>query len=118
MEKMKALHPGWSERQCKCVLYWQAGARKVHKAFAKSVYAGFLTEHEGYWMTDSPEAMGTDMTRSLNKSGLLLEWPCRDKTYKISILGKLKEGVWEGAKIRGKYAALKDNGYIVFKRNR
>ena len=118
MEKMKTLHPHWSERQCGCVLYWQAGARKIHKAFAQRTHADFLPEHQGYWLTDSPEAMGADMTGTLEKGGLSLEWPCRDRTYKVSLLARVRENISEGVKIREKYASLRDDGYIVFKRSR
>ncbi len=116
MDKMKALHPGWSERQCRCVLYWQAGARKTHREFATSALNMFLQEHKGYWLTDSPEAMGTNVTSTLKKCAITLEWPCKERTYKISLLAKLKDGVSEGTKVREKYAHLRDDGYIVFKR--
>jgi predicted metal-binding protein len=117
VEKMKALHPHLSERQCRCVLYWQAGARKIQKEFAQSVLAGFQPEHKGYWLTDSPEAMGTNVTSTLKKCGIALEWPCKERTYKMSLLAKLREDISEGKKIREKYAHLLDDGHIVFKRN-
>lgn len=116
VDKMKALHPNFSDRRSGCVLYWQAGARKTQREFAGGVLNGFLPEHNGYWLTDSPEAMGIDVTGTLKQCGITLEWPCMEKTYKISLLAKLKEDITEGCKIREKYAHLRDDGYIIFKR--
>jgi predicted metal-binding protein len=42
-DRMQARHPGWSEHQVKCVLYWQGSARKSLRLIVKE----FLEEHEG-----------------------------------------------------------------------
>jgi predicted metal-binding protein len=69
--RMAELHPDWSERQLKCVLYWQGGARKQ---LAKKC-AEFLKEHPGYNIETCPEAMGVNVTATLKNVGIQLEWP-------------------------------------------
>jgi hypothetical protein len=110
--EMKRRHPGWSARQCRCCLYWQGGAKKTHKEYAASVYGSLYKP--GFHMTDSPEAMGVDVTETLKHSGISLEWPCVEHTYKISFAGCIKPDILDSMSVRGRQIALNGNdGFII-----
>lgn len=75
-EKMKEKHPKWSERQCRCVLYWQSRSRKQMKErvdFACQMVKANRVE-------SCPEAMGVNVFATAMTSGLIL-----DKTKDIKI---------------------------------
>jgi predicted metal-binding protein len=89
MEKMKKKHPDWSDRQLRNVLYWQGTAKKLHREKIKE----FLKEYEplGYEVI-SPEATGVDATKTLENAGIILEWPPKNKSYRIAFAGVPKLG--------------------------
>ena len=69
VSKMRAKHPGWSERQLRNVLYWQATSRKQLKervAFAKMYTFATMIFY-------CPEAHGLNVYATCKKSGLNLE---------------------------------------------
>jgi len=67
--KMKANHPEWSDRQCRCVLYWQRTSRKQ----LKERIAIALRMHGLNAATMIPEAMGVNVYATARASGLILE---------------------------------------------
>src|SRR5512145_2473878 len=71
VQKMRATHPDWSERQLSCVLYWQPTARKQLEA----EIASFKRAHPELAVTRCPEAMGLNVTETLASVGIVLEWP-------------------------------------------
>ena len=83
VEKMKAAHPNWSERQLKCVLYWQPKARKQLKEKIKL----FFKEFPELTIVPSPEANSVNITETMKNSGILLEWPPENITYQIVFAG-------------------------------
>lgn len=83
---MKEKHPEWSERQLKCCLYWQPGARKK----LKQNIVDFLKIFNEYSVTACPEAMGVDITSTMKSAGITLEWPPEKYTYQIAMAGKKK----------------------------
>ena len=89
MEKMKNKHPHWTDRQLRNVLYWQGTAKKFHRAEIKK----FLDKygHLGYEVA-TPEALGVDVTKTLEKVGIILEWPPMNYSYRIAFAGIPKEG--------------------------
>jgi predicted metal-binding protein len=88
VNKLRASHPDWSERQLKCCLYWQGTARKDLKVAIKE----FLNIHSGYHVSMSPEAMGLDVTETLRNIGIILEWPPENFVYQVALAGvKRKE---------------------------
>lgn len=89
LQKMKTRHPNWTERQLRNVLYWQGTAKKLHKEEIKE----FLTEygHLGYEVI-TPEALGVDVTKTLEKVGINLEWPPMNYSYRIAFAGIPKKG--------------------------
>ena len=85
VNKMEERHPNWSEAQLLNVLYWQGTARKQLKSCIFEFNKEF--KKKGYYSTNSPEAMGVDVTKTLKNAGINLEWPARKKVYKIAMAG-------------------------------
>lgn len=83
--KMMLAHPGWTERQVQCCLYWQPRARK---ALEKEIDL-FHAEHPDTTVIRNPEAMGVNVTGTMYSIGHLLQWPPRTKTYQVAIAGTL-----------------------------
>lgn len=85
VQKMHEKHPTWTEAQLLNVLYWQGTARKNLKQ--KILEFNKLFKDKGYFITTSPEAMGVDVTHTLQNVGISLEWPARKQVYKIAMAG-------------------------------
>lgn len=86
--KMRYYHPTWSDRQSRCCLYWQAGARNQLK---KHIIA-FCHNNPGYHITTCPEAMGVNVTATMEKAGIILEWPPEIFAYQIAFAAVKKVG--------------------------
>ena len=84
---MKEKHPNWSERQIYCCLYWQKTARKQLLAGIKE----FLKEHKGYTVTTCPEAMGVEVTKTLEAVGIELEWEPKNIACQVALAGIKKQ---------------------------
>ena len=86
--RMLVKHESWSDRQARCVLYWQKGVVNRLQALAKQ----FCQEHPGTRYTLCPEAMGVLVTAT----GLLLGLPIQVKpttlVHKIALVGYNKDG--------------------------
>lgn len=74
--KMKAKHPKWSDRQCRCVLYWQNGSRKRLKDEAGRL----MVENRLNTITLCPEGMGMNVFATAALHGVHLE-----RTRNISV---------------------------------
>lgn len=113
VERMRATHPGWSERQLRCCLYWQAGARKVLRAEIQA----FLRDRGAsahpepriraasssmvWWdppfsdwppqpwlrVLTCPEACGVDVTATMKRIGIELQWPPKTLAYQVALVG-------------------------------
>lgn len=91
-KKMRDKHPNWSQRQVECCLYWQGGVNKrlreaVNKVWADQVLRTGIGFHETY----CPEAMGVNVTETMRKLGVELEWPPQGVVRKVALIGRLKE---------------------------
>ena len=84
-EKMKIKHPHWTETQQLNVLYWQGTARKSLKENIEKFNK--IDREKGYYSTTSPEAMGVNVTQTLENAGIKLEWPARKTVYKVAFAG-------------------------------
>lgn len=86
--RMGALHPKWSDRQRRCVLYWQPKSRK-------QLMARLLEAREilGFTATaTTPEAMGVNIYATARLSGLELERIRHLSTCKhVALVGSVKE---------------------------
>lgn len=94
MKNMKQRHPDWTEHQLRCCLYWQGTVRKYLKPKAMcwlNSYAArtsrFIVDRQGVFYTTCPEAMGVNVTATMAKIGVKLEWPPRNITRMIYLGG-------------------------------
>jgi hypothetical protein len=81
--RMRLRHPGWSERQLVCCLYWQPTARKHLTAKLMA----FLAAHPDYVSDACPEAGGVNVTETLRRAGLELEWPPVKVARQVALAG-------------------------------
>ena len=86
-KKMKRKHPHWTQRQIECCLYWQGTANKMLKEAVKN----FLGSNDNWRPIFCPEAMGVNMTATMKKLGVELEWPPKNMVRKIALLGIKKK---------------------------
>ena len=80
-EKMRQKHPLWSKRQLYCCLYWQSKARKQ----LKIEITKFKKLYPQYTVVTIPEAMGINITRTMEMIGIKLQWPPTDTVYQIAL---------------------------------
>jgi predicted metal-binding protein len=81
IEKMRASHPNWSDRQLRCCLYWQGTARKQLKKDIKD----FQNSNSEYVVSTCPEAMGVNLTATMKDIGIEIEWPPQKLAYQIAL---------------------------------
>jgi predicted metal-binding protein len=87
-QKMLAEHPNWSKRQTDCCLYWQGTVRKqLKQEIAYNLTRANLFDGGELIATDCPEAMGVDVTATMKKVGIILEWPPEKIVRKIAFIG-------------------------------
>lgn len=94
VNKMKAKHPDWSDRRCRCVLYWQPRSKKQLKE--RTARAMRLLGLPVVAML--PESLGVNVYATARASGLKLEKIKQLKTNRhVAIIGhrrpKLKRRV-------------------------
>lgn len=85
-ERIKAKHPGWSERQARNVLYWQNGVRRQLRDKALKEYQPL----SGDILLTIPEACGVNVFATMTKHGLVLK-KNPDTVHKIMLIGKVKK---------------------------
>ena len=94
IKKMFDLHPNWTIKQAKCVLYWQNSVRKKLKLVCQQ----FIDEHPGYSFNDCPEAMGVNVISTAQNHGIPIKVQPENIVYKIAFAGVLNgEGNNHGA---------------------
>ena len=92
IDRMREKHPDWSQRQLECCLYWQGTARKRLKERIEIFKR--LTGSK-YIVTTVPEAMGVNVTETMKRIGVELEWPPVNVAYQIALAGVEKPVVKE-----------------------
>lgn len=84
--KMKEKHPNWTERQARCLLYWQGTVNKRLRILAER----FVDGDESLKVINKPEAHGVDVFKMCEKIGWHLEkkhpW---NFIWKIVLVGKI-----------------------------
>lgn len=91
-ERMRASHPDWTYRQISCCLYWQPTARKqLKRAMTTGLQYLESNGHRDLVITNSPEAMGLNVTETMRHVGIALEWPPKQYTYQIALVGHPKK---------------------------
>ena len=90
VQHMRFRHPKWSDRQLRCVLYWQGRAR-VHLRRAIMI---FRMEHpeidDRHLIHETPEALGIDVTTTMKSIGIDIPWPPIDTVYHVALAGIAK----------------------------
>jgi predicted metal-binding protein len=81
--RMRLRHPDWSDKQVECCLYWQGSARKCLREEIKK----FIKEHRSYYIESCPEGAGVDITKTMKKIDIELEWPPKKYTYQVVLAG-------------------------------
>lgn len=81
--EMQHKHPEWSVRQLRCCLYWQGRARRE----LKSEIERFHRDHRELIIVMCPEACGVNVTETMKRVGIQLEWPPISKTYQVALVG-------------------------------
>lgn len=87
MAKMARNNPTWTDRQLRCVLYWQGTARKQLK---EKIVKGLSLCPAGYDVTWCPEGMGVNVTATLEAVGIILEWPPKKIVRQVALLAARK----------------------------
>lgn len=82
VRRMLTLHPNWSGRQARCVLYWQP---RVNKILREDTQTYSTLANASY--TLCPEAMGVDVIKTANKCGIPVQARPTDTVYKIALIG-------------------------------
>lgn len=86
VERMAARNPGWTDRQLRCVLYWQGTARKqLNQKINALLSPGWFP---GYAATICPEGMGVDVTATMAAAGVILEWPPAKIARQVAFIGR------------------------------
>lgn len=83
MDRMKWLHPNWTERQLACCLYWQNTVRSN----LMSGIRFFMQDHPEVIYTLLPEAMGVQVILTARKAGIPIEIKPKKMIHKIALVG-------------------------------
>ncbi len=89
--KMKIIHPDWSDYQLKCVLYWQGGVRKKLKELCEDFIFENITENIEY--RTCPEAMGVHVISTMKKLGYKISKNIKNTVYKVTLIGYPNEKI-------------------------
>lgn len=81
--RMRARHPGWSDRQLRCCLYWQGTARRQ----LEDKIAALRAARPGLVVARCPEALGVNVTATLRLAGIDLEWPPVTIVRQVALAG-------------------------------
>lgn len=84
-KSMVEKHPGWSDRQSRCCLYWQNGVRKRLREACNS----WIRLHAGYGYTLIPEALGVNVFRTAHRYDIMIRKNPSDIVYKVALVGSV-----------------------------
>ncbi|MBA7693079.1 hypothetical protein ES703_101654 [subsurface metagenome] len=86
VSKMKENHPLWSDRQARCVLYWQSTVNKQLREECQF----YTRQRNGFVYNLCPEAMGVNVIETCKAIGLPIKARPVDTVFKVAMLGCLK----------------------------
>ena len=89
INKMKMKHPNWSDRQARCVLYWQGGVNKRLRERCQF----YTSQRLGLTYNICPEAMGVNVIKTCKAIGLPIKPRPTDTVFKVGMLGVRKQPV-------------------------
>jgi hypothetical protein len=82
--RMHHAHPDWTQRQLECCLYWQNRARRE----LELTIVKFLLTNRVDQVERCPEAGGVNVTETLHRVGIELEWPPRKIVRQVALAGR------------------------------
>jgi len=82
ISRLRLTHPDWSERQLKCVLYWQGGVNK-----RLDIGCQEMVSEVGGVYTICPEAMGVDVIHTIKRTGLPIKPRPVGWVFKVGLVG-------------------------------
>lgn len=85
--RMKLLHPKWSDRQCRCVLYWQNRVKSKLRRECMIFISGMEQPEGDIIYTLIPEAMGVNVFRTCHRLGIKMRKNPQDILYKVALVG-------------------------------
>lgn len=88
VQRMLGLHPKWSNRQARCVLYWQP---RVNRELLEAT-SQYSHMRGGSVYTLCPEAMGVDVIETARKCGIPIKSHPTETVYKIALVGYPRRG--------------------------
>jgi len=100
--KMLKKHPKWTEKQAKCVLYWQKTVEKTLRQKCEKLISRLPN---GFCYTLKPEAMGINVFTTAFKHGIPIETRPKQYVWKIAVVGKLNSSYFFLSSRRGKDAS-------------
>ncbi|MFC1486940.1 hypothetical protein ACFLRN_04540 [Thermoproteota archaeon] len=83
--RMKKLHPKWSDKQARCLLYWQGSVRKKLLDEARTF---INSKNDNLVLLEIPEANGVDVFKTCNVVGIPLERKPKKLVRKVMLIGK------------------------------
>ena len=83
VRKMEEKHPNWSEKQAKCLLYWQ---KKVNKRL-KKICEAIASKIPNAIVLYRPEGNGVHVFETCKKIGLILKKNPKKFVWKVAIVG-------------------------------
>jgi len=95
VDNLRLKHNNWSERQLRCVLYWQKTARKLLREEVND----WLIYNPQFTPTQCPEAMGLNVIKTLNTVNVKLQFPPIDIVHLVVICGILKNTINKSVEI-------------------
>lgn len=91
--RMRDKQPSWTYRQLSCCLYWQGTVRKALREYVEK----WMKEMKHYppladrlELITCPEAMGVNVTATMQNIGVTLEWPPQETTRMVYLVGVKK----------------------------
>lgn len=94
-QRMKEKHPNWSDKQCRCVLYWQNTPRKELREAIRE----FTKEYPNTISTLIPEAMGVQVLKTAKGIGIPITAKPLATVYKIALVGYSKNRMTNQTKL-------------------
>jgi len=82
--RMKERHEGWTDRQCRNLLYWQRAVRQELLTYARR-------QRTGNWKGPiymTPEAHCINITEMMKRAGRPLQWPPRSHCWLVALIGQ------------------------------
>ena len=83
VERMREKHPDWTDRQLRCVLYWQGAVNKR----LRELTVRFHKQNKGTIYTMCPEAMGMHVLKTMRRQGYDIRKNPTEMVYKVSLIG-------------------------------